>query len=92
MAWTGQRLTYRPGDTLWATLPLRDDRLFTWVRGRSLMYQFERLNRPPRLHKTEEESTNGTLEEKVVLTITPADGVPSLPDLMPVVRLEAKDE
>jgi hypothetical protein len=87
----GQRLTYRPGDPLWATLPLRDDRMFTWVRGRSLMYQFERLNRPPRLHKTKEESTDGTLEEKVFLTITPAGGVPSLPDLLPVVRLEAKD-
>jgi hypothetical protein len=86
-----QRLTYRPGDSLWATLPLRDVHQFTWVRGHSLMYQFERLTRPPRLHKGKEPATTGTLEEKVQLTITPADGVPRLPDLMPVVRLEAKD-
>ncbi len=83
----GQRLTYQPGDALWATLPLRDDLAFTWVRGRSLMYQFERLLRPPRLHKTSEATTAGTLEEKVQLTISPSDGVPRLPDLMPVVRL-----
>jgi hypothetical protein len=87
----GQRLTYHPGDALWATLPLRDDLMFTWVRGRSLMYQFERLTRPPRLHKAKEESSTGTLEENVHLTIAPADGLPRLPDLLPVVRLEQKD-
>ncbi len=82
-----QTLTYRPGDVLWATLPLRDDWMLTWVRSHSLMYQFERLIRPPRLHKTKEATTNGTLEEEVRLTILPADGVPRVPDLMPVVRL-----
>jgi hypothetical protein len=87
----GQRLIYRPGDALWAALPLRDELMFTWVRGHSLMYQFERLTRPPRLHKMKEATTTGTLEEKVLLTITPADGVPRLPDLLPVVRLEQKD-
>ena len=84
-------LTYRPGDDLWASLPLRDDWMFTWVRGRSLMYQFERLVRPPRLHKVKEATTSGTLEEKVRLTITPPEGIPHLPDLLPVVRLEKKD-
>lgn len=82
-----QTLTYRPGDSLWATLALRDDWMFTWVRCRSLMYQFERLTRPPRLHRTKEATTSGTLEEEVRLTIVPADGVPRLPDLMPVVKL-----
>ncbi len=82
-----QALTYRPGDALWATLPLRDDWMLTWVRCHSLMYQFERLTRPPRLHKRKEATTTGTLEEEVRLTILPADGVPRLPDLMPVVRL-----
>jgi hypothetical protein len=87
----GQRLTYRPGDALWASLPLRDDLMLTWVRGHSLMYQFERLVRPPRLHKKKEEANTGTLEEKVRLSITLPDGIPRLPDLMPVVRLEQKD-
>jgi hypothetical protein len=81
-----QTLTYRPGDHLWAELPLRDDWMLTWVRSHSLMYQFERLARPPRLHRTKEATTNGTLEEEVRLTILPADGVPRIPDLMPVIR------
>jgi hypothetical protein len=83
-----QAFTYRPGEELWAELPLRDDLKFTWGRNRSSMYRFERLLRPPRLHKMTEPNTAGTLEEKVRLTITPADGVPRLPDLLPVVRLE----
>jgi hypothetical protein len=87
----GQRLTYRPGDAFWATLPLRDELMFTWARGHSLMYQFERLVRPPRLHKMKEAATAGTLEENVRLTVTPPEGVPHLPDLIPVVRLESKD-
>jgi hypothetical protein len=82
-----QTLTYRPGDSLWAALPLRDDWMFTWVRCHSLMYQFERLTRPPRLHQAKEEATRGTLEEEVRLTIVPDDAVPRVPDLMPVVRL-----
>jgi hypothetical protein len=88
---SGQSFTYRPGDDLWASLPLRDDWMFTWVRGRSLMYQFERLARPPRLHKVKEATTSGTLEEKVRLIITPPEGIPPLPDLLPVVRLEKRD-
>lgn len=80
-------LIYRPGDALWATLPLQDEWTFTWVRCRSLMYQFERLTRPPRLHKSKEATTSGTLEEEVRLTIFPDDGIPRTPDLMPVVRL-----
>lgn len=83
-----QTLTYRPGDALWATLPLRDDWMLTWVRCRSLMYQFERLTLPPRLHERgKEASTSGTLQDEVRLSILPADGAPRVPDLMPVVRL-----
>lgn len=85
-----QTLNYRPGDALWARLPLRDDWMLTWVRGHSLMYQFERLTRPPRLHKANETTTRGTLEDEVRLTILPADGVPRVPDLMPVVRLSSQ--
>jgi hypothetical protein len=55
------------------------------------MFQFERLQRPPRLHKMPEEPTRGTLEEEVRLLILPSDGVPRVPDLMPVVRLTSKD-
>jgi hypothetical protein len=83
----GQRITYRPGDRLWATLGLRDDWVLTWARDRSSLYQFERLLRPPRLHKRDEPNTAGSLQEGVRVTFTPADGVPRVPDLMPVVRL-----
>jgi hypothetical protein len=84
----GKRIVYQPGDRFWATLPLRDDRLLTWARYRSTVYQFECLRRPPRLHKASEPNTSGSLEEGVRLLITPDDGVPKVPDLMPVVRLE----
>jgi hypothetical protein len=82
-----QRITYRPGDALWATLALNDDTMFTWARARSATYQFECLRRPPRLHGKDQENTAGTLQEGVRLTILPEDGVPKVPDLMPVVRL-----
>ncbi len=84
----GKRVVYQPGDRFWASLPLRDDRMLTWARYRSTAYQFECLRRPPRLHKAGEPNTAGSLEEGVRLTITPDDGVPRVPDLMPVVRLE----
>jgi hypothetical protein len=47
--------------------------------------------RPPRLHKVNEATTSGTLEEDVRLSILPADGVPRIPDLMPIVRLGSKE-
>jgi hypothetical protein len=84
----GKRIVYQPGDRFWASLPLRDERMLTWARYRSTVYQFECLRRPPRLHKASEPNTAGSLEDGVRLTITPDDGVPKVPDLMPVVRLE----
>ncbi len=80
-------LSYRPGDALWATLPLQDEWTLTWVRCRSLMYQFERLSRPPRLHKNAEPSSRGKLEQEVRLSFLPPDDIPRVPDLMPVVLL-----
>src|SRR5262249_7810209 len=64
----GTSLTYRPAETLWAELALRDtdnrDWLFTWARGRSpIVYQFERLVRPPRLHRPGQENTQGRIAE-----------------------------
>jgi hypothetical protein len=79
-------LVYRPGDELWATLKLHDERSLTWSRGHSTVYQFERLLRPPRLHRTTEASDEGELEEGINLIIAPSDGVPRIPDLMPVVK------
>lgn len=82
-----QTVTYKPGDELWATLAVGDGRVFTWALSRSLVYQFESLLRPPRLHKADEPNTRGVLAEGVRLSIVPENGVPRVPDLLPVVRL-----
>jgi hypothetical protein len=81
-------LTYKPGDSLWADLPVQHAGsagwMLTWARSRSQVYQFERLVRPPRLHPKTKENTQGEIQEGISLEITPADGVPKVPDLMPV--------
>lgn len=85
-------VNYVPGDSLWAELPVRratesGDWLLTWSVCRSQMYQFERLTRHPRLHRKEQPNTQGKLIKEAILAVTPATGVPRVPDLMPVVRL-----
>lgn len=90
---TGATPIYRPGDSLWAELPLRDkdnrDMLFTWSACRSLVYQLERLVRPPRLHRKDQENTAGDIAEGVLLLV-PEGGIPAVPDLLPVVKLEKR--
>jgi hypothetical protein len=87
-------IVYRPGDKLWAELPLKDrtdrDLMFTWSRSRSLDFQFERLLRPPRLHRPDQENTAGDLKPDVQLRVMPERGVPRLPDLLPVVQLQKR--
>jgi hypothetical protein len=78
-------IIYKPGDDFWAVLPLRDGLQFTWARSHSAMYQFQALNAAPRLHKATEANTEGKIAEGVVLEVSPKDGVPRVPDLMPVV-------
>jgi hypothetical protein len=88
-----QVLVYKPGNVLWATLPLRDtekpdeDWMLTWARGRSAVYEFERLARPPRLHRAKEENTEGKIVDEATLTIKEG-GLPTVPDLVPVVKLD----
>jgi hypothetical protein len=84
----GQRITYKPGERMWASLPLRDEDVLTWARDRSSMYQFESLLRPPRLHKKDEPNTAGSLQEGVKVVVSPPEGIPKVPDLLPVVKLE----
>jgi hypothetical protein len=75
-------------------LPLRDtakrdeEWVFTWSRCRSEVYQFERLSREPRLHRKDQKTTEGKLAEGVTLTVTQGSGIPSMPDLVPVVLLD----
>jgi GTPase SAR1 family protein len=81
-----QRLIYRPGEELRATLHLRDEGALTWSRSHSAVYQFERLLCPPRLHRVAESSDEGTLAEGIELLVTPDTGVPGVPALMPFVQ------
>lgn len=82
-------LLYKPGDAFWADLPVQHAGsggwMLTWARSRSQVYQFERLVRPPRLHAKDKENTQGEVQEGISLEITPEDGLPKVPDLMPVV-------
>jgi GTPase SAR1 family protein len=88
-----QVLVYKPGDVLWASIPLRDteksdeDWTLTWARGRSAVFEFERLARPPRLHRKDQDNTEGKIIDEATLTIIEGS-LPAVPDLMPVVKLE----
>jgi GTPase SAR1 family protein len=82
------RLTYHPGEALWAAVELRDGQSLNWTRGSSTAFQFERLVRPPRLQATSAPNSEGTAAEGIELLITPTDGVPRLPDLMPGARTD----
>lgn len=83
----GTRINYQPGQRLWASLPMRDDLMLTWALARSSFAEFECLRRPPRLHKADEKNTEGSKQESIRLILHPEDGVPRVPDLMPVVKL-----
>jgi hypothetical protein len=85
-------LAFRPGDVLWARLPLRkpgeaDPWAFSWTRGRSRLYEFEHLSRGARLHPEDKDPTTGKYYEDIRLVPVGDTHVPSVPDLMPVVKL-----
>lgn len=88
----GSALTYRPGDSLFAVLPVRDadnrEMALTWAGGRSLVYQFERLLKPPRLHRRDLEHLKGSVAEGVALMPGSPDAIPRLPDLVPFVKFD----
>jgi hypothetical protein len=90
----GEAIVYRPGEVLYAVLPVKKDGqggwVLTWARSRSEVYQFERLVRPPRLHRKDQENIQGELLEEIRLEFQPAHGVPTVPDLMPVVILKKR--
>jgi len=87
-------LVYRPGDSLWASMPVEyDDKpgwVVDWVRGRSAVYQFDHLRRVPQLHQKDQDSTRGEPAQGVVLAPSAGSTLPAVPDLMPVVKLEKR--
>jgi hypothetical protein len=80
---------YRTGDLMWAELGVTnaskaDLQITWWANGvRSKLYQFDRLNRSPRIHKIEQRAEEGQPLSGVRLEITPPDALPRVPDLMP---------
>jgi hypothetical protein len=83
-------LAFRPGERLWAKLPLSGGKQqLTWSESRSSLYQFERLLLPPRLQDNNGAAlTAGRRMDEVRLRIQPVDGMPAVPDLIPIIRLD----
>jgi hypothetical protein len=83
-------LAFRPGERLWAKLPLSGGKQqLTWSESRSSLYQFERLLLPPRLQDDNGAAlTAGRRMDEVRLRIQPVDGMPAVPDLIPIIRLD----
>ncbi len=90
---TGEgNLVYRPGDGLWAKLPLRKPGesggwALSWIQGRSRLYEFEHLARGAWLHPDGERPTAGKYYEDLRLEPAGDTHIPRVPDLMPVVKL-----
>src|SRR5262249_16809154 len=87
-------LVYRPGDSLWASMPVeygdKPGWVLDWVRGRSAVYQFDHLRRVPQLHPKDQDSTRGEPAQGVTLSPSAGSTLPAVPDLMPVVKLEKR--
>jgi len=85
-------IVYRPGDGLWAKVPLRKAGetgawALSWISGRSQLYEFEHLSRGAWLHRESEKPTAGRYYDDLHL-LPPKDApIPKVPDLMPVVKL-----
>jgi hypothetical protein len=81
------RFTFRPGDTISAELPVNAagsaDHVLSWSRSRSQSYQFERLLRAPWLRSKGQAGNQGEAVEGVRLVISPDEGLPRVPDLLP---------
>jgi hypothetical protein len=85
-------LTYRPGEGLWAKLPLRKAGeaggwALSWIRGRSQLYEFEHLSRGAWLHPDGDKATSGKYYEDLRLLPAGETHIPHVPDLIPVVKL-----
>jgi hypothetical protein len=85
-------LFYRPGAELYAVLPMRDNDnrewQLTWARSRSQVYQFERLIRPPRLHRRDQDNIKGEIANGVAILPAPPGAIPPVPDLVPIVKFD----
>lgn len=79
---------FRPGEEVTATVPLRTgtaEYRLTWSGGRSAVYSWDALSRPPTLAKIGPLPTPVRVNG-VNLTASPPEGWPSVPALLPEVR------
>jgi hypothetical protein len=87
-----RKITYHPGEGLWATLPVEYGSgggwVLDWVRGRSRVFQLDHLWDVPQLHQQGEKSTSGEPARGVALVPSKGSTLPRLPELIPVVELE----
>jgi hypothetical protein len=92
---TATVLSFHPGDPFFAHVRLKKDEdstdwMLTWARSRSEVFSFECLVRPPRMHRADQTNTEGELVDSVRLIVKPDTGLPRVPDLLPVVKLNQK--
>jgi hypothetical protein len=89
---TGEgNFVFEPGDEVWAKLPVRKHgetgaRALSWIRGRSRLYEFEHLSRGAWLHEEGKDPTTGKYYEDLRLVPLGDTRIPTVPDLMPVVK------
>jgi hypothetical protein len=88
----GDQVIFRPGDNLWAELPLSGGELrLVWSQARSSLYLFERLRTTPLVQPVSARSLDaGRPVTGATLVIRPDDSVPRVPDLLPDVPAEER--
>ena len=82
------RLDYRPGDILWAELPLAGGKeKLVWSVSRSRVYLIDRLRNAPRRQALSATSlSEGKIQPDVHLIGKPEAGIPVIPDLLPPIN------
>jgi hypothetical protein len=82
---------FTPGDEVEAKLPLRKPGqagawALSWISGRSRLYEIEHLSRGAWLHEDGKDPTTGKYYEDLRLVPMGDTRIPTVPDLMPVVK------
>jgi GTPase SAR1 family protein len=88
----GDRIVFKPGDNLWAELPLSGgEQRLAWSQARSSLFLFERLRTTPRVQPVGAKSLDaGRPVTGAALVIRPDESVPHVPDLLPDVPEEER--
>jgi hypothetical protein len=80
----GRKLTVRPGELVWAEVPLQGGKALAWWGWRSPRWSFEGLTQPPSLVEAgARPGVAGSAASGVTLRLRGESLVPPLPDLLP---------